>query len=716
MSELVQGGFTSRINKRLFLLTLLTVVLACLASAGLALTKFNQALWPALDKKAVAVAQTIRDDLTLAIGAQIPFDAIPGMDAYLEEVVADYPEIVYIQVADSAGGSVYRSGRAREATAEGPQSSGRDAGFLSFLPALLPAGLVSRAVGIREVSSLITFRGDVYGRVTIGLDGQFINAQLTDVFFDIAIILVAVLLVSLEIIIVLILFNVARPIERMEQVVGRQSNGDFAAVPIVATRDEVGRLLAYLNDGASRLRGKYSALFSQYARAGRAPQPAGGSPAADARGGQGDASGLGARIAEIGRKFNLRSDTYQEENKGNLIDARIPLFVFSFAEELQKSFMPLYVDQLYQPIPFLPQDLVIGLPISVYMLVILLVTPFAGGWADRFGAQRMFLVGLVPAVAGFIGCGLATSIHELILWRGTTAFGYAMITIACQGYIASIVTAENRATGMAIFVGVLMSATMCGTAIGGILADRIGYRPVFFVAAALALLAGALAYAMLNADVRSGKATGAKRGIGNFAALLKNFRFMVLVLAAAIPAKIVLTGFLFFLVPLYLASLEASPAEIGRIMMVYSLLIIPLSPLAARFADRVNNAFGLVTLGTLLSGLALVLLHREGSIWAVLMAVASVGIAHALLKAPLIAAVMEAGEEIKDVGRTTLLGILRSSERIGSVIGPLLVGLFLTFFGFEAAMALLGAIVLLSGLVLGGYAAFLRQGRKIEET
>ena len=713
MSELARGGFTSRVNKRLFLLTLLTVVLASLASAGLALSKFNHALRPALDKKASAVAHMIRDDLLLAIGAKIPFDAIPGMELYLQEVVAEYPEVVFVQVTDAAGARVYHGGLAAPPSAGRAAPSG-DAGGLAL--SLLPAAFGGGAAGIREISSPIVFGGKTFGQVAIGLDGQFINSQLTDVFFDIAIILVAVLLVSLEVIIVLILFNVTRPIERMEEAVGRQSNGDFAAMSVIATRDEVGRFLAYLNDSAGRLRSKYGALFSQYFGAGEPLQVAPGAPAGAVEGARGGTSHLGARIAEIGQKFNLRSNTSQDEIKGNLVDARIPLFVFSFAEELQKSFMPLYVDQLYEPIPFLPQDLVIGLPISIYMLVILLVTPFAGGWADRFGARRMFMAGLLPAVAGFIGCGLAGSIHELILWRGTTAFGYAIITIACQGYIASIVTAGNRATGMAVFVGVLMSATMCGTAIGGILADRIGYRPVFFVAAGFALFAGALAYAMLNPSVRGAAAAGARRGIGNLAALLKNLRFMTLVLAAAIPAKIVLTGFLFFLVPLYLAELEASPAEIGRIMMVYSLLIIPLSPLAARCADRLNNALGLVALGTLLSGVALIALHREGSIWAVLMAVATVGIAHALLKAPLIAAALEAGEEIKEVGRTTLLGILRSCERIGSVIGPLLVGLFLTLFGFEAAMALLGAIVLGFGLVLGCCAALLGPAGKVRES
>ena len=47
-----------------------------------------------------------------------------------------------------------------------------------------------------------------YGAVHVGLDTGFIRTQLTDVFFDIAIVLVAVLLVSFEVVMVVVMFYV----------------------------------------------------------------------------------------------------------------------------------------------------------------------------------------------------------------------------------------------------------------------------------------------------------------------------------------------------------------------------------------------------------------------------------------------------------------------------------------------------------------------------
>src|SRR5207244_9982434 len=122
---------------------------------------------------------------------------------------------------------------------------------------------------------------------------------------------------------------------------------------------------------------------------------------------------------------------------------------------------------------------------------------FAGSWADRSGARRIFVLGLVPALVGYLGAAFSETVFELIAARALTAVGYAMCTIAAQGFILQVTPSKQRAQGMSVFVGVLMSANICGTAIGGILADRIGYRAVFVCASILALLAGTLAMRML---------------------------------------------------------------------------------------------------------------------------------------------------------------------------------------------------------------------------
>ena len=253
---------------------------------------------------------------------------------------------------------------------------------------------------------------------------------------------------------------------------------------------------------------------------------------------------------------------------------------------------------------------------------------------------------------------------------------------------------------MSIFVGVLMTATMCGTALGAIIADRIGYQPVFLLSALLAAFAGFLAWRMFIGDVSGDSAKGKAAAKGSVLLLAKNLRFMAVILFCAIPAKIVLTGFLYFLVPLYLVSLDASQSEIGRVMMIYSLVIIPLSPIASGIADRTQKTKQLVVLGTLLSGAILISMYGDDSIFKILLAVTLMGIAHSILKAPLIACALEASEATPEVGRTEVLGLLRTSERIGSVIGPILVASLLISYSFGEAMTIVGGGIFLAGIAM----------------
>lgn len=77
-------------------------------------------------------------------------------------------------------------------------------------------------------------------------------------------------------------------------------------------------------------------------------------------------------------------------------------------------------------------------------------------------------------------------------------------------------------------------------------------------------------------------------------------------LFAAIPAKLLLNGFLFFLVPLTLYELGNSRSEIGRVVMLYGLAALFLGPMFARLADRFAIHGLLIGVGGLLTGIGLI--------------------------------------------------------------------------------------------------------------
>ncbi len=182
---------------------------------------------------------------------------------------------------------------------------------------------------------------------------------------------------------------------------------------------------------------------------------------------------------------------------------------------------------------------------------------------------------------------------------------------------------------------------------------------------------------------------------------LRNPRFLALVMFAAIQNKIVLTGFLFYGVPLYLAGQNVSEADTGRVMILYSLVIVFLGPWVSRLADQRGYGWSLVFAGTLLSGLAMFLLWFRADVYGVAGAVLLVAIAHAISISPQIALVPEiCGRDIEEVGQTTVLGVLRMLERGGSVIGPLLVAGLAYRFGYIPALMTIGGIIALTAPLL----------------
>lgn len=57
-------------------------------------------------------------------------------------------------------------------------------------------------------------------------------------------------------------------------------------------------------------------------------------------------------------------------------------------------------------------------------------------------------------------------------------------------------------------------------------------------------------------------------------------------------------------------------------------------------------------------------------------------------------------DKIPDVGRATVIGVYNSIERYGAVIGPILMGLFISLYSYVQAMAIVGFISLASSIMM----------------
>jgi MFS family permease len=403
---------------------------------------------------------------------------------------------------------------------------------------------------------------------------------------------------------------------------------------------------------------------------------------------------VGQRISGRGAEGSTR------KLLGGAADIRLVLFLFVVGEELSKSFLPQFILSADNPFPGLDPAVAVSLPIMAFLLTLAIASPFAGRLIGKFGQRGLFLMGLAAAATSHLGMVFATDLVQIMGLRALTGVGYALATIACLEYMLDRIGGSTRVRTVGVFVTVVVGGTFAGTALGGILADRLGYRPVFVVSLILVLVAGFLALRMMKTRRIEGADEIAAFSLGDVKAVLKRPTLVALLGGITIPMNVLMAAFLWYLVPLTLAAAGSGAAAIGRTLMLYYLVILLGGPLVARLSDSHVRSWILVGVGSLLSGAALLIPSMNPSAVTVSVAVLVVGFGHSAVRGPQIALALDIAEQDKDEGgRGATLAAMRSLERLGSLVGLLFVALLAARFDLLIAMGAIGVVVAIAAVL-----------------
>jgi len=387
---------------------------------------------------------------------------------------------------------------------------------------------------------------------------------------------------------------------------------------------------------------------------------------------------------------------------------RLPMFLFMLAEESTRAFLPGYAQALTPAGAALSPDLLAALPIVVFMLVVALGQPALATWCERAGPRRMLLRGALLGVVGLAGSAQASGLGAFIGWRGLCGLGYGMVFVAGQGLVLQHTSAADRTRGFALFVGAIMAAAVCGPPIGGMLAEHVGPRAGFALAAALAALAGLAARAVPRDAATRGDDGLAAPAPRDYVRVFAQGRFLWVTALAAAPAKLILAGSVFYLVPMHLLAAGASTAVTGRAMMLYAVALVLVLPRATHWAERGVPLARMVGAGLCLSALGGFALLLGDGIGPVYLVTALLGLGQGLsiaAQSSLLSQVCAA--EIAAHGSGPAFGAYRLLERLGNATGPILAG------GLALALGTAGAFVAMAALILGCGVCFVLLGRRI---
>jgi MFS family permease len=684
---MTRPNYLRSIYLRLAGVVMLVVMVALAAVSFMSHRTFERALAPELAKKIVTVGASTRALVLKAVDQQIDIRDLYGIEQKFDEIKNDTPEISYFAITDVQGQILHR----RLKAPEGAPAYFRRQEVLDLMaqPWRTPPSV--RVGNQYMVSMPIVNSSGPLGMLHIGVDVRFIDNIVLDMMYDVLVVLVVSLFFTLE----LLNFMAGAKLETALQQLGdsfkRGAEGDFtqAAAPTQAPAFAV--VTGLLQASLARVNASFEAL-AQDIEAGRRV------PAHERHPGLAAAQ---TGLQSLAQRFQFgaaRSD--KTEGDSELGKIRGPLFIFILAEELTRSFLPTYVKDLLVPLPWLSPQIVMGLPIVLFMLIVALGQPWLGVYCERVGQRRTMMLGAGIAALGFAASAMANNVLDLMLWRALCAVGYAMVFVAGQAYVLEHSSASSKVRGFALFVGAIMVATVCGPSIGGILADNLGVRPTLVLAAVLAL-GSVLAIRLLpgpstRTTTRPAASVPHLQEIG---ALLVNRRFMTVTGLAAIPAKILLTGVCFYLVPLYMLSIGSSQAVAGRILMGYAVMMVLMAPLTASLATSRQRMEWLIGGGLLLSGLGGLLLLAGGGVGWVFAAVICVGLGQSLSISAQSALVGDhCRAEVARIGEGAVYGVYRLLERMGNAAGPLIAAVLVMQFGYRTSFVAIGGGVLLCGV------------------
>jgi len=313
-----------------------------------------------------------------------------------------------------------------------------------------------------------------------------------------------------------------------------------------------------------------------------------------------------------------------------------------------------------------------------------------GPLGDRLGKLRVVAAATVAVSLASLGCALAPSLSVLTVLRFVAGVAAAAVFPLTIAWIGDSTDYKDRQATIARFVGFLLFGQVLGPALSGLLAQTMGWREVFYILAAVYLLAGGL----LSYRVRRQSAPSAPRRsvLRDYARVLRD-RWVLTILAVSF-----LEGGLFFGVMAYAGAylktrFALSYFAVGAIVACYGLGAVAYTLLVRRLMARLNEK-GFVTASALvlLAGFAALALLPVWQATAPLFAV--IGFGFYLLHNTLQTKATEMVPEARGIG----VAVFAFSLFLGQSAGVAGFGRLIDAVGYRWAFAAAAVLLALLGL------------------
>src|SRR4051794_38774987 len=143
--------------------------------------------------------------------------------------------------------------------------------------------------------------------------------------------------------------------------------------------------------------------------------------------------------------------------------------------------------------------------VTAYMLAATVTIPLWGRVSDLYGRKRLFQAAIVVFLAGSALSGMAQSLGQLIAFRALQGLGAGGLMTLAMAIVADIISPRERGRYQGYIQMVFVLASVAGPLLGGLFADHLSWRWVFYVNLPIGAAALAVVSATLDHAVPSGR-------------------------------------------------------------------------------------------------------------------------------------------------------------------------------------------------------------------
>ncbi len=319
----------------------------------------------------------------------------------------------------------------------------------------------------------------------------------------------------------------------------------------------------------------------------------------------------------------------------------------------------------------------VGWLLSINRLARIPFNLLSGRLCQRFGGRLPYVIGVGVGALSTIGYALTNGFAALLALRVVWGIAWALLVVAANTLVLQVSTPSNRGRNAGIYTPYSFFGGALGAVLGGVMVDRLGFRPAMGILGALTTVGCLLGLTLPNLapPVQANIATT------SFAwpNLRGQDRRLALVLATILLHRLFLPGVFYSTFGYYLKSRMPDGIKVGSLLLAGATLTsvllwlkdfvtVTAGPPLGHLSDRLHDRPLVLVLCLLSGAVGMLVLACSGRIVPVILGVALVAISYGMLPPLLVAWV--ADFTLPDQ-RSGVLGVYQAIGDLGAGIGPL---------------------------------------------